>query len=480
MEFQDIADTSDAAYEKRHRKYELGEKRVRLREKEKLKHDQYKLKERIEQLRVMDGAAFLALPASQFSSAPAITATESVAGASDDPDADDVLASHPNGVAGYHEGERRRGEMLEVAMELEERFRTLLPPDRRYLERLKPAAESADGVPSQDTEELPVEDGLHTLTPEEIALEASIKPNERLKVKLRIPPQKSISPAVTSSGVGRRKRRGSSPSMAKVPLNNSIEAQINSLSVNETSPTNGTATVPPTPLSEDASAKGQKKPGKRPYKRRKGIVVEPDPEDVVMAPPHDGGADISPHDAGHTHPHKTHESISAPAIARHKSVVRAQSVALSHRASPKPTNLEQTTCMLRVAAMRSASAPMGRAARHITAFGTKTPDTLEDVREFDLPLWIRFTEVDEEEEARFRAGYRGPSTSETPGPDPAASQGEDPLAADDEDTKTKSEELEDEDSKDDGLAIKDGDDEMETAADGTSSEDVAASALLQL
>ena len=62
-------DTSDAAYEKRHRKYESFEKRQRLREKEKLKHEHYKLKERIDQLRGMDTAAFLAIPASEFAEA---------------------------------------------------------------------------------------------------------------------------------------------------------------------------------------------------------------------------------------------------------------------------------------------------------------------------------------------------------------------------------------------------------------------------
>ncbi|KAF7968125.1 hypothetical protein HWV62_20116 [Athelia sp. TMB] len=472
----DIADTSDAAYEKRHRKYEMAEKRVRLREKEKLKHDQYKLKERIEQLRVMDGAAFLALPASQFSLVPANTSAESIAGASDDPDADDIAASHPNGVAGYREGERRRTEMLEVAMELEERYRTLLPPDRRYLERMKTAAELADGVTPQDSEELPVEDGLHNLNLDEVTPEPPIKP---LKVKLKIPPQKSIAPAVTTSGVGRRKRRGSSLSAAKGSHRHSIEAHINSFPVDE-SQTNGTPAIPPTALTEDASANGQKKPGKRPYKRRKGVVAEPAPEDVDMAPPNDG-ADTPSHDAEHAPLHKTYESISAPVMARHKSVIRAQSAAFSHRASPKPTNLEKTSSTLRTAAMRLASAPMGRAARHITAFGIKTPDTLEDVREFDLPHWVRFSEVDEEEEARFQAGYRGPSPSETPGLDPAVSQDDDTLAAHNEDTKTKSEESEDEDTKDDDPVINGGDDEMETGADGTSSEEVvAASALLQL
>ena len=40
-----------------------------------------------------------------------------------------------HGAAAYHEGERRRKIMLEVAMSLEERYRTLLPPDRRWMEK---------------------------------------------------------------------------------------------------------------------------------------------------------------------------------------------------------------------------------------------------------------------------------------------------------------------------------------------------------
>ncbi|KAJ4485785.1 hypothetical protein J3R30DRAFT_3282430, partial [Lentinula aciculospora] len=92
-------DTSDEAYLQRHRKYEKFEKRQRLREKEKLQHEQYKLRERVEQLRVMDYSAFLALPASSFPPP---------------------------------EGERRKKEMLAVADSLEERYKILLPPNQRW------------------------------------------------------------------------------------------------------------------------------------------------------------------------------------------------------------------------------------------------------------------------------------------------------------------------------------------------------------
>ncbi|KAG6380920.1 hypothetical protein JVT61DRAFT_5313 [Boletus reticuloceps] len=134
---QDSADTSDAAYEKRHRKYEFCEKRQRLREKEKLKHEQYKLKERIEQLRLMDGSAFLGLPAASFSQPPAASEDKSGVSLSD-------TQTNVNPI--YDEGERRRQEMLEVASILEDRYRTLLPSEKKLAD-LKDANRLSSMIP---------------------------------------------------------------------------------------------------------------------------------------------------------------------------------------------------------------------------------------------------------------------------------------------------------------------------------------------
>ncbi|CAK5264270.1 unnamed protein product [Mycena citricolor] len=109
----------DSVYEKRHKKYEAFEKRNRLREREKLKHEQYKLKERIEQLRAMENSAFLAAPDSSFSPQPPDEELER------DPDLLPFM-----GNTSVLEGERRRKEMLTTAVALEERYRLLLPPDR--------------------------------------------------------------------------------------------------------------------------------------------------------------------------------------------------------------------------------------------------------------------------------------------------------------------------------------------------------------
>ncbi|KAF9486460.1 hypothetical protein BDN70DRAFT_870005 [Pholiota conissans] len=118
-------ETSDAAYEKRHKKFETFEKRQRLREKDKLKHEHYKLKERIEQLRSMDTSAFMALP---FSFG---IATEEVSvNAEVDVATDTAAQAQANGTAPLTEGERRKKAMLEHAIGLEKRYSYLLPPDR--------------------------------------------------------------------------------------------------------------------------------------------------------------------------------------------------------------------------------------------------------------------------------------------------------------------------------------------------------------
>lgn len=87
-----------------------------MREKEKLQYEHYKLKERIEQLRSLDYTAFLAVPDDTFGEAPEANHLSEVDGDEQSP---------------MREGERRRNLMLDVALSLEERYRTLLPSDRK-------------------------------------------------------------------------------------------------------------------------------------------------------------------------------------------------------------------------------------------------------------------------------------------------------------------------------------------------------------
>ncbi|KAF8753722.1 PEHE protein [Rhizoctonia solani] len=100
----DVFDSSDAAYERLHRRPEMLEKRQRRREKDKLEHERYKLKERVEQLRAMDLQHFRGLLSSSHS-AP--------------------------GTESNHELESIRSELLAHADDLIRRYDILLPPDPR-------------------------------------------------------------------------------------------------------------------------------------------------------------------------------------------------------------------------------------------------------------------------------------------------------------------------------------------------------------
>ncbi|CAE6536004.1 unnamed protein product [Rhizoctonia solani] len=100
----DVFDSSDAMYERLHRKPEMLEKRQRRREKDKLEHERYKLKERVEQLRAMDLHHFRGLLPSSHSTP---------------------------GTESNHELEAIRSELLAHADDLIRRYDVLLPPDPR-------------------------------------------------------------------------------------------------------------------------------------------------------------------------------------------------------------------------------------------------------------------------------------------------------------------------------------------------------------
>ncbi|KAJ7269408.1 hypothetical protein B0H12DRAFT_1095652 [Mycena haematopus] len=175
----------DAVYEKRHKKYEKFEKGQRLREKEKLKHAQYKLKERIEQLRGMDNSAFMAAPASLFSVPPGVPEFLE----------EDPILGGINGNPAYLEGERRRKEMLMNAQALEERYRVLLPPDRQK----KPAGQAGMNLTTDPDSELSGKEFVRH--DEESDLDEDVNKRETQKLKLKLPARPSIasSAKVTSS-----------------------------------------------------------------------------------------------------------------------------------------------------------------------------------------------------------------------------------------------------------------------------------------
>ncbi|KLO07095.1 hypothetical protein SCHPADRAFT_1001905 [Schizopora paradoxa] len=141
---EETPDLSDAAYERRHRKFETHEKRQKLREKEKLQHDHYKLKERIEQLRGLDTSAFLNLPPSTFEEWERRRLLEE--GEGEDPEVP----------TGTNEGEWRRKIVMDVATSLEERYRFLLPNEKKAMEKARLSI-SASAEPEPSFEEEPEE-----------------------------------------------------------------------------------------------------------------------------------------------------------------------------------------------------------------------------------------------------------------------------------------------------------------------------------
>ncbi|KAI5122370.1 hypothetical protein M0805_004127 [Coniferiporia weirii] len=203
----ETADLSDAAYEKRHRKYEMLEKRQRLREKEKLQHEHYKLKERIDQLRTMDYNAFHVLSADVFGRVDTPVDDESMF----------VTGVGANGAISLHEGERRRRMMLEAALSLEKRYRTLLPPGRgevdRYVNRVAADLSEEPSTVDGDIEEDIVEAELDTID----GLVSGRSKPIKLKLKLRPPTVPSTPSAVTVAPRSGRRRRGVSISQDILP-----------------------------------------------------------------------------------------------------------------------------------------------------------------------------------------------------------------------------------------------------------------------
>lgn len=391
---QESADTSDAAYEKRHRKYETFEKRQRLREKEKLKHEQYKLKERIEQLRAMDTSAFLALPASKFSEPPGLSSTEE----HDDADTGiaDLPGAHVNGAAAYNEGERRRQEMLEIAHVLEDRYRVLLPPDRKWAEKkekakreslsarysVEPTAESdSEPDPEPDQESSAEEDVLAEddepetpAAPEpepevlgrnvsdgesEVDFEARDKErSKKLKLRIRFPPRPTNLSVPTGPAIiippAKKFNKARTVIQTKLPF----------------LPLSVPPSKSPTKTNASRGANGRFMANSIPHDAEAGVG-----ESISQGPP----KKRPKHASSETHAH-------SPAASKH-----------SHSGNPK------THCALMVSAMRTAAAPSARKThRHVTAFGVRVPQELEEIRDYELPIWIISDESDDGDYSQSR------------------------------------------------------------------------------
>ncbi|KAF8899054.1 hypothetical protein BD779DRAFT_56372 [Infundibulicybe gibba] len=402
----ETADTSDAAYEKRHRKYESFEKRQRLREKEKLKYEQYKLKERIEQLRAMDGGAFLTLPASSFSPAPPRIDEEQ-----DDDDEDED--EDADTTAAYREGERRRSEMLDIASGLEERYRVLLPPERMkqtssYTKPETSSRKEAHGSP--DISDNDLRDGHEK------------KEVEKIKLKIKFPArvshtaaQVSALPSNSESTISTRRKTSLS---ATVPVTARQTRTSHALSISEHEPPvlSFTPTNPsPRPdisEQENASPVEISCPKSKPYYTTTDSSTDDNPtswkasaeaseadwdetsrtdeilDAAVSSPPQKRPrVSYSPTLQSARGSSPFIDSISAPEVRRSASrptTVHTPSAQYAGAAS----KAERPSSLLLIAAIRQSGSRARKTGRHVGAFGTKLPNELEQHQDYELPAWI--------------------------------------------------------------------------------------------
>ncbi|KAG5647740.1 hypothetical protein DXG03_008463 [Asterophora parasitica] len=433
-------ETSDDVYEKRHRKYETFEKRQRLREKEKLKHEQYKLKERIDQLRTMDASAFLTLDDDLFPAPLDHTEAET--------DQDEETSFHlgPNNI----EGERRRKEMLSVAHSLEERYRTLLPPDR--MKRMM------GGLASTDTSvepEAPVYAGRYRRLPEseqqDPIVETIRQETERLKLKIKVPIQSPI-PAVSTSAAKSaplKKRRQSVPPARQSPVRKSKAVQeephiraASPISVMDAPPTSPQAALPITSYVPSPHEEAPSSPPALPLCDRQ-LAVDlhaldnqhtADDQPPVSRPTtpmsNPGIAVLEPgspeaemvHEEAQVSVSTNHpESISAPRprkrvkrsplppstptqrATRENSLPPIESISAPYRAPSHASTVQSTKlvshaggsrrnppCLLMMQAIRSSEVGGRKGKRQTLPFGGKVPPELDSkhIVDFELPEWM--------------------------------------------------------------------------------------------
>ncbi|KAF8078937.1 hypothetical protein FPV67DRAFT_1466918 [Lyophyllum atratum] len=427
-------ETSDAAYEKRHRKYETFEKRQRLREKEKLKHEQYKLKERIDQLRGMDPSAFLTLPDNLFPVPPDEAELEV-----DDTEGN-TIGVHVNGGPAHKEGERRRREMLDIAYTLEERYRVLLPPDR-VRKLLGQVSVDASVEP-----EVPVYAGREKLVEaeEEPLIETARQESERLKLKIKFPsrPPNATIQASASKSASYKKRRQSAPPPPKQPPIRRTKVTREESLIQPDSPII-VVDFPPTPSQEGSPL--HLYPGQQLVSR--SITPMSNPEIAVLKPGspetelvHDQEQHISELSS---RPRKRARRFSIPPSSSFRYANRESSVppiesisALYGRRSPSHASTvqssrhhtsyagssgraERMTSLLMKAAIRSAGTSGRKVVRHLTAFGGKLRnETFEGERDFELGEWIDLpSDTEESHNPDYYASEQrtpGMSTSLTP------------------------------------------------------------------
>lgn len=365
----------------------------------------------------MDGAAFLTLPPSSFSPIPGRPAGDNIESVASLPGA------HINGAAAYNEGERRRREMLDVATELDERYRVLLPPDRVR----KPGAQGSANASVEedvsppgryshsrnDNDESDSDEGepIVDIAPKEV---------ERIKLKIKVPPKQTSSLSHSTSIISKSnhllKRRKSSPaalSLIRPPITRSRIIQVSSPDRPDSDLASPSSTLSRPPLQFVVHPESVSVPGS-PMSTPDIAVLESDgqgllPSGVRLIDPLYANANTRSRKRLKTEiqsssgqqtfvytlgsPELFTESISAPIHRSTSRLSASQAPPKSHVSyAGVAGQAERTTCALMVSALRNTSAPQARKTqRHLTAFGIKVPPEVETQRDFELPNWIHGT-----------------------------------------------------------------------------------------
>lgn len=420
---------SDAAYERRHKKYESFERRQRLREKEKLKHEHYKLKERIEQLRNMDYTAFLGLPVDVFTEHE-LSETE-----------EEYANSHS-------EGERRRRVMLDAAQAIEERYRVLLPAEKKTIEKgqgNRRLTASEEPRATSEAHENSVQAQLSSGA-EEIVTSVMKPLTLRLRLTSRQPSLPTSVSSVSGSSPSTRVNKEQEPPgheqfttrhrRASTRIKNAEVAVINSPNgepradiVNgvkdevelHRSPTPPilsppiTQQEPTTDAEPDLSGIDQVEPSQNPL----DLVPVISPTSTP-APTHPSSPPITSKRIRRNTPDHlvTHESISAQREFYSPYPDDSFEITLTAEdidtffGPPQPWNRRPLPAII-VEAKRSSDIPDARkTSRHTLAFGSRLPNGLAEVREFELPEWFWAQYVQDAEEPTHEGSHRVNGTGE--------------------------------------------------------------------
>jgi len=309
----------------------------------------------------MDGAAFLALPAAIFS------------GESNADDGDtgvqDLPGIHVNGAALYNEGERRRKEILDTAAGLEERYRMLLPPDRMKAPE-KEGKRTATPRVSLDPEP-EIQEG--ELEPD---LDSSQGPlMEKLKLKIKFPLRDTPVVDGQESKPAPTRRRSSTilsaPPTSRPKTRSSVPESPAVVDEPNVSPDVSPAVAYHKPSSSATNAEYLPSPSSPltdrapPRKRtRRGAQLP-----AAEAIPSDEAQEEVDYDEAQGTSRRTRNRISFSDTG----------------------GRETPGGVLMIAAVRSSGTgrKTQRTQRHVTAFGTKVPQELEEVRDFEIPDWIK-------------------------------------------------------------------------------------------